>query len=168
MTTEESLPLGKLSSSGRGLCSAAKMTFIFWLCWYLAEGVVTCGDVRLRAGGHLSLLCDLCSQVQMLPAHTSENMLSPDTHSTGLPRAHPPPPHSDQWKTFTSSQGLFSAASLQGPPVWHKIWPQGLSAGMADQNQKGLHTASQTGSSAPQALYLRLRRTAIIVFLFQK
>lgn len=151
MTTEESeypLPLGKLCSSGRGLCSVAKTTFIFWLCWCLAEGEVMCRDVRLRAGGHLSLPYVLCSQVQMLPAHTLDNILSPDTHSTGLPRAHPPSPPSDQWKTFTSSQGLFSAARLQGPLSGTRSGPRGGSAGMVDQNQKGLHTASQTGSSA--------------------
>lgn len=62
-----------------------KTTFIFWLCWYLAEGVVTCGDVRPRAGGHLSLPYVLCSQVHMLPEHTSENMLSPDTHTQHRP-----------------------------------------------------------------------------------
>lgn len=47
------------------------------------------GDVHLRARGHRSLPCGLCSQVHVLPAHILENRLSPDTHSTGLPRAHP-------------------------------------------------------------------------------
>lgn len=170
MTTEESeypLPLGKLCSSGRGLCSVAKTTFIFWLCWCLAEGEVMCRDVRLRAGGHLSLPYVLCSQVQMLPAHTLDNILSPDTHSTGLPRAHPPSPPSDQWKTFTSSQGLFSAARLQGPRLAQDL---ALGVGLLGWLTRIRRDCTLLPRQVPlpSGVYLRLRRTAVTFFLFQK
>lgn len=72
--------------------------------------------------------------------HTLQRPSEHSQRSTGLPRAGPPSLPSDQLRTFTSSQGLFSAACLKGPLSGTRSGPRvGLLGWLA--SERGLNMA---------------------------